>query len=275
PATVKKSRRRIILAPPERAAYITRPPRRLEGEFPMHFEARIEPLTGKLPKVSYRWDPETDILSVACKGTGKATGLNGTVDLEGGDGSFVVIDVAGGCIHGVDVVTWPDDIRTRDDLPIPEPAKDGRVVFPGRKSQPRVAAVEVDTALTVEKNLAESVLHIRVGRQRVASVVRVADLLLVEVDKNSRLAGLWFLDDERYGLTSQTRRAAFSAAVNIVEGSARRSTKEFRRFLDISLSSLSEVGYALRFAHEAGILAEEDWAGLRDVQSRAAFSRGN
>src|SRR2546427_3772099 len=61
-----------------------------------------------------------------------------------------------------------------------------------------------------------------------------------------------FPDDERYGLTSQTRRAAFSAAVNIVEGSARRSTKEFRRFLDISLSSLSEVGYALRFAHEAG-----------------------
>src|SRR5207249_2160524 len=74
-----KSRRCIVLAPPESAAYITRPPRRLEGGFPMQFEARIEPLTGKLPKVSYRWDPETDILSVACKGTGKTTGLNGTV----------------------------------------------------------------------------------------------------------------------------------------------------------------------------------------------------
>jgi len=81
-----------------------------------------------------------------------------------------------------------------------------------------------------------------------------------------------FPDDERYGLTSQTRRAAFSAAVNIVEGSARRSTKEFRRFLDISLSSLSEVGYALRFAHEAGILTEEDWPGLSDLQS---LSPGN
>ncbi len=80
-----------------------------------------------------------------------------------------------------------------------------------------------------------------------------------------------FPDDERYGLTSQTRRAAFSAAVNIVEGSARRSTKEFRRFLDISLSSLSEVGYALRFAYEAGILTEEDWPGLSDLQSRARF----
>lgn len=160
----------------------------------MQFEARIEPLDGKLPKVSYRWDQETDILSVACKGTGKATGLNGTIELEGADGSFVVIDVAGGCLRGVDVVTWPDDIRTRDDLAIPQTAKDGRVVFPSRKSQSGVAAVEVDTALTVEKNQTESVLHIRVGRQRAASVIRVADLLLVEVDKGSRLAGLWFLD---------------------------------------------------------------------------------
>src|SRR5437870_2958215 len=77
--------------------------------------------------------------------------------------------------------------------------------------------------------------------------------------------------DESYGLTSQTRRAAFSAAVNIVEGSARRSSKEFRRFLDISLSSLSEVGYALRFAHEAGLLGGEDWSTLSDRQSRARF----
>src|SRR6266487_4332790 len=154
----------------------------------MHFEARIEPLTGKLPKVSYRWDAETDILSAACKGTGKTSGLNGTVDLEGSDGSFVVIDVAGGCVRGVDVVTWPDDVRTMQNLAIPQPENGARVVFPGERSQAAVAAVEVDTALTMEKNQAESVLHIRVGRKRVASVVRVADLLLVEVDKNSRLA---------------------------------------------------------------------------------------
>jgi four helix bundle protein len=57
-----------------------------------------------------------------------------------------------------------------------------------------------------------------------------------------------FPSGERYGLTSQMRRAAFSGAVNIVEGSSRKSRKDFRRFLDISLSSLSEVGYALRFA---------------------------
>jgi hypothetical protein len=160
----------------------------------MRFETRIEPLTGALPKVSYRWDPETDILSVACKGCGKATGLNGTVDLEGADGAFVVLDVAGGCLRGLDVVTWPDDVRTREQLAAPAPAKDGRVVFPSRASQPGVAAVEVETPLTVEMNAAESVFHIRVGRARPVTVVRVADRLLVEVDKDSRLAGLWLLD---------------------------------------------------------------------------------
>src|SRR5438093_1102760 len=199
----------------------------------MQFEARIEPLDGKLPKVTYRWDPETDILSVACKGAGKATSFNGTVDLEGNDGSFVVIDVASGCLRGVDVVTWPDDIRTHEQLAAPAPAKDARVVFPTRKAQPAVAAVEVDTPLTVEKNQAESVLHIRVGRQRPATVVRVADRLLVEVDKSSRLAGL--------------------------------------RFLDIALSSLTEVGYALRFTHEVGLLSDEAWSTLNDHQSRARF----
>jgi four helix bundle protein len=80
-----------------------------------------------------------------------------------------------------------------------------------------------------------------------------------------------FPTDERYGLTSQTRRAAFSAAANIVEGSSRRTAREFHRFLDIALSSLSEVGYALRFAHEAGLLADADWQPLNDRQSRARF----
>ena len=102
----------------------------------MDFEARIEPLGGTLPKVSYHWDPETDILSVACKGGAKANGLNGTVDLLGADGSFVVIDVAGGCLQGVDVVAWPDDVRTVADLATPAATKDGRVVFPTRQSQP-------------------------------------------------------------------------------------------------------------------------------------------
>ena len=80
-----------------------------------------------------------------------------------------------------------------------------------------------------------------------------------------------FPTDERYALTSQTRRAAFSAAVNIVEGSSRRSRREFRRFLDIALSSLTEVGYAIRFSRETGLLSDDVWASLNDRQNRARF----
>ena len=77
--------------------------------------------------------------------------------------------------------------------------------------------------------------------------------------------------DERYGLTSQIRRAAFSAPANIVEGSSRRTAREFRRFLDIALASLSEVGYALRFVYEAGLLDQAEWKPLNDLQNRARF----
>ena len=160
----------------------------------MQLEARIEPLGSKLPKVSYRWDPETDILTVSCKGVPKGNGMNGTVDLEGGDGSFVVIEVSGGALRGVDIVTWPEDVRTIASLVPPDSSKDGQITFPHRRSQPDVAAVELDTSLTVEKNQAESVFHIRVGQKRPSTVVRVADHLLVEIDKQHRIAGLWLLE---------------------------------------------------------------------------------
>ena len=54
--------------------------------------------------------------------------------------------------------------------------------------------MELDTSLTVDKNQAESVFHICVGRKRTATVVRVADHMLVEIDKQHRIAGLWLLE---------------------------------------------------------------------------------
>ncbi|PYO73755.1 MAG: hypothetical protein DMD64_06115 [Gemmatimonadetes bacterium] len=80
-----------------------------------------------------------------------------------------------------------------------------------------------------------------------------------------------FPKHELYGLTSQIRRAAFSAAVNIVEGSSRRGSTEFRRFLDIALGSLSEVGYILRFARELELLNPSEWKELNDRQQRARY----
>lgn len=66
-----------------------------------------------------------------------------------------------------------------------------------------------------------------------------------------------FPKHELYGLTSQLRRAAFSVAANIAEGVAKRGNGEFRRFLDISIGSLSEISYATTLATDLGFLAPE------------------
>src|SRR4051794_902689 len=67
----------------------------------MSMDARIEPLSGGLPSVSWRWDPETDILSGAFKGNRKSGGLTGTVELTDAEGSVAVLDVNNGVICGL------------------------------------------------------------------------------------------------------------------------------------------------------------------------------
>ncbi len=79
-----------------------------------------------------------------------------------------------------------------------------------------------------------------------------------------------FPKHELYGLTSQTRRAAVSAAVNIAEGSAKHGPREFRRYLDIALGSLSEVSYLLRLAWKLGYLTEGEWKQIDDLRADAS-----
>jgi four helix bundle protein len=74
---------------------------------------------------------------------------------------------------------------------------------------------------------------------------------------------------ERYGLVSQARRAAHSAAANIAEGCAKQGPREFRRYLDVSLGSLSELSYTLLLARDLRILSQEQWLQLDEVQRKA------
>lgn len=63
-----------------------------------------------------------------------------------------------------------------------------------------------------------------------------------------------FPPEERYGLTSQIRRAAVSIPANIAEGAARQSDKEFCHFLSIAQGSASELETELLIAHRLNFI---------------------
>jgi four helix bundle protein len=65
-----------------------------------------------------------------------------------------------------------------------------------------------------------------------------------------------FPREELFGLTSQIRRSAVSVPSNLVEGCARRSERDYIRFLDIALGSACELEFQLDLARELGFLGE-------------------
>jgi four helix bundle protein len=72
-----------------------------------------------------------------------------------------------------------------------------------------------------------------------------------------------FPREERFGLTSQIRRAAVSIPANIAEGAARQTPKEFANFLSIAQGSASEAETEILIALRLGYLNEKAHSFLR------------
>ncbi|HEU4800170.1 MAG TPA: hypothetical protein VFS94_06020 [Gemmatimonadales bacterium] len=155
----------------------------------MTIQAHAEPLDGRLPPVTWRWDAETDILSGAFKSGRKGGGFTGTLELTDEHGSVAVVDVQQGVICGLDIVVWPE-VQSSSRLAVPAQLTDGRVVL-ARREQPSVALLELEAPLAVWTDASETVFHLQVGEPRPVDVVRIADHLYVEVDKEAGLAGFW------------------------------------------------------------------------------------
>lgn len=159
----------------------------------MNIPVRVEPSAERPGDVKYQWDADTDILSAVVNAGERGEKARSTaVELEGVDGSWLILDVRAGHIRGVEVAVWPD-VRTRADLSPPSDVQDGTVIV-GAVERGKRLAVEVNTRLAAEADRAERTIHFRLGASRETRTVRIARDILVDVDRRDRIAGLWLLD---------------------------------------------------------------------------------
>ncbi len=79
-----------------------------------------------------------------------------------------------------------------------------------------------------------------------------------------------FPDFEQTALADQLRRACYSIPLNIAEGTTRRGTREYRKFLDTAWGSLAEVQTALAIARDVGYLQLPEFARLEALATETS-----
>jgi four helix bundle protein len=79
-----------------------------------------------------------------------------------------------------------------------------------------------------------------------------------------------FPSDERFGLTSQCRRALLSVMFNYVEGYARSRPKQLLNFYETSYGSLQESITAFYFATQFKYISKENYIKLYDYKEEIA-----
>jgi four helix bundle protein len=94
----------------------------------------------------------------------------------------------------------------------------------------------------------------------------------LECWQNARRLSVWtyqvtkdFSVDERFGLTSQMRRASISIASNIAEGSARKTSKDQAHFSTIAYSSTIELLNDLIISSDLGYLTNDLYIAGREM----------
>jgi four helix bundle protein len=93
-----------------------------------------------------------------------------------------------------------------------------------------------------------------------------AERLAVECSK----AAQRFPDYEQHALADQLRRASYSVPLNIAEGTTRKGTRDYRKFLDTAWASLAEVQTALAIARDIGYVQPVEFGRLEALATETS-----
>ena len=167
----------------------------------MTIAVEVQAASGSPPSVHYRWDADTDIFTATLSTDGRVAEASGSVEIEGTDGSWLVLELRGGRVVGVEVALWPDVHRNPSLAPPPVVVESADIVVP-LAVRPAPATLEVEAPMRVEADDAERVVYFRIGDRREARSVRFGSDLLLDVDRQGRLAGLWLLNVPPFPVTT-------------------------------------------------------------------------
>jgi len=143
-----------------------------------------------LPAFPFRWDLETEILSGRQVVEGTPAGFTGSWEIESATGAVLTLETTGGVLGGIEVVVWPDVERVA--LTVPHEAPAGRVALEAPGGQ-TTGVLEVEAPITAAATASETLVRLAFGTARARSV-RVAENVVVDLDAQGHLAGLWLED---------------------------------------------------------------------------------
>jgi four helix bundle protein len=89
-------------------------------------------------------------------------------------------------------------------------------------------------------------------------VFKLSHSLALEIFETTKA----FPEEEKFGLISQMRRAAYSVPMNLMEGAHRLSSREYRQFVGIARGSVGEMKYQLLLAKDLTCIFEDQYRSL-------------
>jgi four helix bundle protein len=97
-------------------------------------------------------------------------------------------------------------------------------------------------------------------------VFKLSHALVLEIYEMTKS----FPDEERFGLVSQMRRAAYSISMNLMEGAHRLGSKEYKQFVSIARGSAGEIKYQLLLVKDLGYISDEEYSRLASQYERVS-----